>query len=141
MGKINMGRVILGGIVAGIVINLFAFIVDGVLLRTQWDEGMKALGQPPLGTSQIIWLNLFGFFAGVVMIWLYAAIRPRFGPGPKTAIIAGLAVWAIGVVWPNISIMWIAGLFHPNLTIHTTLGGLVEMVAGALAGALLYREP
>jgi hypothetical protein len=141
MGKINMGRVILGGIVGGIVFDLLAFIVDGVLLRTQWDEGMKALGQPPLGTSQIVWLNIFGLFAGILTIWLYAAIRPRFGPGPKTAIIAGLAAWAIGVFWPNISFMWITGLFHPNLTIHTTLGGLVEMIAAAFVGGFLYREP
>jgi hypothetical protein len=141
MGKINMGRVLLGGIVAGIVLNVLAYLVDGVLLASQWSEGMKALGRPDISGGQIIWLNILGFFAGIVMIWLYAAIRPRFGPGPKTAIIAGLAVWFLGIFWPNVSLMWIAGLFHPNLTVHTTLGGLIEMVAGALAGAFLYHEP
>ena len=141
MGKINLGRVLLGGIVAGFVLNILGYLVDGILLAPQWSEGMKSLGRPDLSGGQILWLNILGFFAGILMIWLYAAIRPRFGPGPKTAIIAGLAVWAIGIVWPNVSIMWVAGLFHPNLTIHTTLGGLVEMLAASLAGAVLYKEP
>jgi hypothetical protein len=141
MGKINMGRVILGGIVAGIVINILAYLVDGVLLRTQWDEGMTALGRPSLAITQIVWLNIFGFFTGILLVWLYAAIRPRFGPGPKTAIIAGLALWALCYLIPNISFMWITGLFHPNLTIHTSLGGIVEAVAAALTGGFLYREP
>ncbi|HSE60477.1 MAG TPA: hypothetical protein VLA99_17380 [Nitrospiraceae bacterium] len=29
-------------------------------------------------------------------LWLYAAIRPRFGAGPKTALYAGLGVWVLG---------------------------------------------
>src|SRR5437667_4515115 len=34
-----------------------------------------------------------GFVLGVLLVWLYAAIRPRFGPGPKTSLIAGLVLW------------------------------------------------
>jgi hypothetical protein len=30
------------------------------------------------------------------IMWLYAAIRPRYGPGPKTAAVAGFALWFIG---------------------------------------------
>jgi hypothetical protein len=141
MGKINMGRVLVGGIVAGIVLNILGYIVDGLLLAGEWSEGFKALGLSNMSVGQIIWINLFNLLAGIFIVWIYAAIRPRFGPGMKTAIIAGLAVWAIGVFWPNIAIMWIAGLFHPNLTIHTTLGGIIECVAAALAGGFLYREP
>ena len=35
------------------------------------------------------------FLIGIFIIWLYAAIRPRYGAGPETAIITGLAVWFI----------------------------------------------
>ena len=34
-----------------------------------------------------------------VTVWLYAAIRPRFGPGPKTAICAGLIVWGLSYLY------------------------------------------
>lgn len=35
MGRINMGRVILGGIVAGIVNDILGYLVDGVILAPQ----------------------------------------------------------------------------------------------------------
>jgi hypothetical protein len=36
--------------------------------------------------------------------------------------------------------MWAAGLFSKHLTVYTTAGALVEVVAGAVAGAALYQE-
>jgi len=140
MGKINVGRVILGGIVAGIVSDLLGYLVDGILLAPQWSYGMWKLGHPALSTNQIIWFNLLGLAAGIALIWIYAAIRPRFGAGAMTAIYAGLAVWFIGVLIPNASFMFVAGLFGKHLTLYTPAGGLVEPLAGALAGAALYKE-
>ena len=98
MGKINMGRVILGGVVAGIVANVLGFLVDGLLLAPQWAEGMKALGRPDFSTSQIIGFNILGLAYGIFTVWLYAAIRPRYGAGPKAAVCAGLAAWVAGAL-------------------------------------------
>jgi uncharacterized membrane protein len=88
----------------------------------------------------MIWFNLLGIAGGIALIWIYAAIRPRFGAGVQTAIYAGLVVWFLGVLIPNVSFMWISGLFSRHLTLYTTIGGLVEIVAGAIAGAYLYKE-
>ena len=140
MGKINLGRVILGGIIAGIVADVLSFLVDGVLLASRWNDGMKRLGQGDLSTNQLILFNLLGIVCGIALIWIYAAIRPRFGAGVKTAIYAGLAVWVVGVLIPNLSFMWVTGLFGRHLTAYTTLGGLVEIVVAAIAGASLYKE-
>jgi hypothetical protein len=90
MAKINMGRVILGGIVAGIVVDLLGSLVDGVMLAPRWADGMKALGHSAFSSNAWIWFNLFGLASGIVLIWLYASIRPRFGAGPRTALYAGL---------------------------------------------------
>jgi hypothetical protein len=38
------------------------------------------------------------------------------------------------------SFMWISGLFGRRLTAFTTASALVEVLAGALAGAYLYKE-
>ncbi len=46
MGKINMGRVILGGIVAGIVADLLGYLVDGLWLGQRWADAMSFLGHP-----------------------------------------------------------------------------------------------
>lgn len=140
MGKINLGRVIVAGIVAGLVADVLGYLVDGILLAPQWADGMKALGLANFSSNQWIWFNLLGLIGGIVVIWVYAAIRPRFGAGAKTAIYAGVAVWVVGALLPNLSFMWFGGLFSHQLTVMTTLGAIVEIVVGALAGAALYKE-
>ena len=141
MGKINIARVIIGGIVAGLVADVLGYLVDGILLARQWADGMKALGHANFSSNQWIWFNLLGLVTGIALIWVYAAIRPRFGPGVKTAVYAGLAVWVVGTLLPNLGFMWVSGLFSHHLTVMTTLGGVVEIVVGAIAGAALYQEP
>jgi hypothetical protein len=140
MGKINMGRVILGGVVAGIVADVLDFPVDGIWLAPRWADGMKALGHPNLMPNQWIGFDLLGILAGIIAIWIYAAIRPRFGAGVKTAIKAGVAAWALGALLPNAAFMYVGGLFSRHLTLYTTLGALLETVIGTIAGAALYKE-
>lgn len=140
MGRINAGRVILGGIVAGIVVDVLSYVVDGMLLAPQWAASMKALGTPEFTTAQLVLFNVLGLAQGIFAIWLYAAIRPRYGAGPKTAVCAGVAAWVAILLLPNISFMSASGLFPANLTFWTTAGGIVEMVIGTLVGAALYRE-
>jgi len=140
MGRINVGRVILGGIVAGIVGNILGYLVDGVILAPQWAAAMQALGKADFTTNQIIAFNVLGLVSGVVGVWLYAAIRPRYGSGPRTAILAGLGMWAVGTFLPNSTLMGITGLFPQNLVIATTLAGIVVTSVAIVAGASLYTE-
>ena len=140
MGRINIGRLILGGIVAGIVGDILGYLVDGVMLAPQWADGMRALGRTEFSTGQNVAFNIIGLVYGILMVWLYAAIRPRYGSGPKTAVLAGLAIWALGVLLPNAGFMWVTGLFPTNLTVMTTTAAIVELVVAALAGAALYKE-
>jgi hypothetical protein len=140
MGKINMGRVILGGIVAGIVGDVEGFIVDGGLLAHRWAAGMQALGRANFSSSAVIGFNVLGIITGIVTIWIYAAIRPRFGAGVKTAIWAGLAVWVVGALVPNAGFMCVSGLFSHHLMAYTTFGALIGIVLGAIAGAAVYKE-
>jgi hypothetical protein len=140
MGKINIGRVVLGGIVAGIVADLLDYPVDGVWLAPQWSLEMSLLGRNGFSSNMWIGFDLLGIVSGIVAIWIYAAIRPRLGAGVKTAIYAGVVVWILGSLVPNASFMYVGGLFTKHLTLYTTLGGLVEVVVGTLAGAALYKE-
>ena len=45
MRKINWSRVFLGGLVAGVIINLFEFVTNGVFLAAQWESMMRPLGR------------------------------------------------------------------------------------------------
>ena len=140
MGKINVGRMILGGIVAGIALNLIDFWVDGVLLAKMWANQLATWGRPPFGGSQVAWFMGFGMILGLVTIWIYVAIRPRFGPGVKTAIYAGVAAWILSTLLPNFALMWVTHFFSGHLTAYTSLGALFEIVIGAICGAAVYRE-
>lgn len=140
MGKINIGRWIMGGIVAGIAIDLLGYWVDGVMLAQRWARDMTRLGRPEFNVRQLVWFNLIGLALGLLAVWVYAAIRPRFGAGMRTAVCAGIAVWVATSLLPNASTMWVTGLFNNHLTLYTTAGALIELVVGTVAGAAVYRE-
>src|SRR5207245_9650677 len=91
MGRINWSRVILGGLLAGLVLNVVDYIYYGVVMKQDMAAAMQALGKQPIPDS-IIWVFVvWDFVMGIGLVWLYAAIRPRFGAGVKTAVIAGPA--------------------------------------------------
>jgi hypothetical protein len=137
--KINYVRVIGGGLVAGIINDILGYLVDGVMLSARWAFAMRQLGRSEFSLNQMIGFNILGLAWGIFAVWLYAAIRPRYGAGPKTAVCAGLAVWAIGTLLPNAG-FWLAGVLPRGLTVLTTGGGIVEAVVAVLAGAALYQE-
>jgi len=140
MGKINVQRVILGGLLAGLVLNVFDFILFGVVLKADLDAAMTALGKSPPGGSMIAWFVFLDFLFGIFLVWLYAAVRPRFGPGPRTAVIAGLAFWVLFGLLHALSEAPM-GLFPRRLMVIAVSVGLVQMVLAALAGAKVYSEP
>jgi len=140
MGKINMGRVVLGGIVAGIVGDILDYPVDGVWLAPRWMHEMTILGHPTFTTGMWIGFDVLGIVTGILAVWIYAAIRPRFGAGLKTAIRAGVVTWILATLVPNASFMYVSALFTKHLALYTTLGGLVEVVVGTIVGAWLYKE-
>ena len=140
MGKINWGRVILGGIVAGIVINLSEWVLNELVMKEKWQAAMSALGKTQAQTTNniIVW-NIWGFLAGIGAVWLYAAIRPRFGPGAGTAVKAGVAVWFFSHLLGAI-VMMNLGLFPRDLMMIPILWTLVESILATVAGAWVYKE-
>lgn len=139
MGKINMVRVILGGLLAGVVVNIGEYVFNELIIGKDWEAAMKALGKEPIGGSAIAYFVIAGFVLSILMIWLYAAIRPRFGAGPKTAICAGLTVWAFAYLYGAVG-MTAMGLFPTNLLLWGTIWGFVELPIASVIGAWLYKE-
>jgi hypothetical protein len=142
MSGINLGRVISGGLLAGLVMNVVDAVTNGVILGARWEQESKRLGIDMSAGAQsqslVGWVT-FDFLCGITLVWLYAAIRPRYGPGPKTALIAGLAIWFITHL--AFAAWWFTGIYSSGVIAASTLGGLLAAVAGAFAGCVLYREP
>ena len=139
MGNINVIRVFLGGMLAGLVLNIGEYVLNDVILAEQWFAFRAESGMGEFSTGQVVSFVIITFLFGIALIWIYAAIRPRFGPGPKTAAIAGLTMWAID--WLLIGASFIAaGLYPVGLTVTTIVWGLFEAPIAAVAGAWLYQE-
>ncbi len=140
MGKINVGRWILGGVVAGIVGDIIEALVEGLWLGPSWNGAMMALGKPALTTTQIVEFNCVGLVIGLAAVWIYAAIRPRFGAGPKTAVYAALVTWVLSSLVANTFFMVIPYMYPHHLALYATIADLIACVAGTVAGAALYKE-
>jgi len=136
----NWSRLILGGLIAGVIIDVFEYVTNGVILADEWAGAMKAVGKPEtLSSLQMVAFNIWGLAMGVLALWLYAAIRPRFGAGPKTAICAGAAVWALGYLMGSAG-DFITHVLPRRLLAISIAVGLVEIIVATLAGAYFYRE-
>ena len=96
MSGINTWKVVTGGLLAGVVFNVIDFLINGFLMAQDFAANTARLGldpatqtAPDVITTWVIVDFIFGFAA----VFIYAAIRPRFGPGVKTALIAGVLLW------------------------------------------------
>jgi len=139
MGKINLQKVIVGGLIAGLVLNVFDFLVYGVWLKNDMNAAMVALNRPAMSTNMILWFVFLDFLYGIWLVWLYAAIRPRFGAGPRTAVIAGVAMWVLFSLLHTLSEAPM-GLFPQRLMVITTVTSLIAWPIAAAAGAKFYSE-
>ena len=139
MNNINFARVIPAGLVAGVILNIGEYLLNEVIYVKQMEETLRRLNVPRPGASFIITAVGITFLLGIVMVWLYAMIRPRFGPGPKTAIIAAFVIWFCVYFYSGILYATLFGL-PTTLLFIGFVWGIVEYVLAALAGAWLYRE-
>jgi hypothetical protein len=137
--KINFGRVLLGGLVAGIVLNIGEYILNDKVFGAQMKEYLAKHNFPAPGGNAIVVAVVMTFVLGIVIVLGYAAIRPRFGAGPKSAIVAALFAWFGVYVYPNV-LGAAFGFVPTNILPIALVWGLVEYNVAALIGAWLYKE-
>jgi hypothetical protein len=76
---------------------------------------------------------------GIVLVLTYALIRPRLGPGVKTAVCAALLMWFAACLYVGT----INGVLFGITTNVIAMGigwSLIEYLLAAIAGAWLYKE-
>jgi hypothetical protein len=134
-----MGRVLLGGLVAGLILNIAEVILNDVVLGAQMKTFMAQHNfAEPAGSFIAIAVGLT-FVMGIVLVFGYACIRTRLGAGVKTAIIAGLFGWFGVYFYCGIVNGVLFGI--PMGTIcMVVVYGLVEYILAAIAGAWFYKE-
>ena len=136
MGKINWGRVFLCGLLTGVVWGVLEAIKAPLVGR----DFLAALpgGHVRMSAGFFAFWIVIELVVGIWTMWLYAAIRPRYGPGPKTAAVAGFALWVIGAladaIWASL------GFIPPGVLVAPVATDLPIIIVAAVVGAWLYKE-
>ena len=131
---------LVAGIVAGIVLNIVDYLVNGVWLAAQWAAASAKLntGVDAMGGTAIAGYVVGDFVFAIVIVWAYAAMRPRFGAGAGTAVKSALLVWAISAVIGAQFV--ILGVYPAQLLGTSSLCSLVGMIAAGYVGGMMYKE-
>jgi len=138
----NTSKVLVGGIVAGIVLNVIDWLVYTKLIAGQMAAALDAF-KPGLSASMmsgnaITIYVISDFVYGLLLVWTYAAVRPRLGAGPRTAATVAGLFWLYGMFINANSL--ITGMMDYHLFWLTSLIGLVTLIIGTTVGASLYSE-
>jgi len=141
MASINTGKVIVGGLVAGVVANVIDFVTNMYVLAPDYADLARAHNMDPAAFNSpavaATWIAV-DFVFGVMLVWTYAAVRPRLGPGVSTAVLAALPIFlAPTLVIFGFTMM---GMFTMPMFVKGTVGAIVSTFAAAVAGASVYTE-
>jgi hypothetical protein len=138
----NTAKIVTGGLVSGLVLNVFGFLINGLLLGKRMMDEMVAVAPTLQGRGMsggvLTARVLTSFIVGTLIVWLYAAIRPRFGPGMRTATYAGLIAWCFGFLF---YLDWLyVDLMTPVSYAMVSIAQLVAVLVAAWAGGMVYSE-
>ena len=141
MAKINVGRVLLGGLLAGVVLNIGEALLNAVVLAEtmKQDFAKLGLGDPSANPTFLVRVVGMTFVLGIALVYLYAAIRPRFGAGWKTAACAGVIAWFFVYLYAGY-IYQASGVVSAKSYLLALPWGMAEFALAAIAGAWLYKE-
>jgi len=140
----NGSRILAGGLVAGIVMNVMDFIGNGMLfgerMKAESNAFKAGLGDMMAAPSSKMMAGyvIMDLVVGGLLVWTYAAMRPRFGAGPKTAVMTAFVFWIFaGIVAANYMTM---GIMSSSLWLQFAVFYLVALLVSALVGGAIYKE-
>ena len=139
---INTSKVVVGGLAAGVAMNVIGYLGNGVLLAKRMENEMVAVAPTLAGKGMsggiIATRVIMQFVIGMLLVWLYAAMRPRFGPGMKTAAYAALVIWLCGFIF---YMDWLfLGMMKPGTYVVASCVALFSLMVGAWIGGMMYKE-
>ncbi len=139
MGRINKTRAVLGGIVAGLAINLGELVFQREVFRGSHPVHLSILHLHPLVGNSDGWFDIGGAVAGIVGLLVYATLSARWGRGTRMAVIAGLIIWVAASLLP--AMLAFAGQVANWSRVWPEIAWtLVEVPLAVMVGALIYKD-
>jgi hypothetical protein len=142
MNKIKVGRLILSGLITLLVFIVLELVVEGVIARQLVSESLWSEWEHISAASrwrQWNWvLNLLIAFVNCTWVmWLYAALRPMFGVGTKTALITSAFVFVfLASLSFNLANL---GLYPIRMALFDATAQIVELPIAVVVGAKFYE--
>ena len=131
---------LLGGIAAGIVLAAASYASDQFIMAKDWQTvaQLRNIDMLEMGSRSALILSVVvNLLLGFLIVFVYAGIRPRFGPGAGTALIAAFVVFLASAL----VMATMAGIFFSrDLYIRSEAVTLVAMLVAGLAGGWVYGE-
>ena len=139
---INKGKVVVGGIAAGVVMGILEIAMNKLYLSSimvsEMNRFKAGMGDQMMAANPW-WIPLImNCITGLLIVWLYAAIRSRFGPGQKTAIYAAIFFWLCGSFF-NLGYGFMGMMAWSTWTVYA-VAWLIITIIGASVGGRLYSE-
>ena len=142
MNEIRLKRLLLGGLATFVAWIGVSILLEGILgsllfgdlIEEMWLE-TSVIGEWS-GLNQVLNIAL-ALLNSTLLIWLYASLRPMYGVGARTALIAS----TLGVIWVwSLTLNLInLGLLPPELGLVEGLYESIEFPIAMLAGAEIYE--
>jgi hypothetical protein len=142
MGAMNQQKVIVGGLVAGIILIVLDY-VSGSFVLGPWAAGHAdavnaALTATMNSKRAIVGGIVTDLCLGWSLVWCYAAIRPRYGAGARTAMCAGSFIWFVFML--AMGSYYLYRMSSITFVLIAALVSLIQMLIAVYVGAMMYSE-
>ena len=133
----NVRKFIVAVLGVGVVMNVFDFVVNGMLLQNAVYSKLPNLLNQNL---PIKWLVIADFIAALVLVWVYVRVSGSFSAGVSggaqfgfyAGVLVNFPTWIIASLTMN-------GFPYYLAWVWTIVGIIWCIIAGAVAGAL-YKK-
>ena len=140
--SISVRRVVLSGLMAGAIELVLKIIAGAMYLDALFREAIERV-DPALmanvgSTPGVIGFVTFTLLLGVSAMYIYAAMRPRFGTRLATVVSATLAAWAVeSLNWGIVGLIGLFSWWHIGSEAMITLAIIFLAV---YTGSMLYKD-
>jgi hypothetical protein len=139
----NLRRVVLAGLIAGPIEIVLKMIQGGLYLNTLHLAALESVN-PALAAKAFTEVSgLIGFLTitmllGVLHMYIYAAMRPRFDTRLAAVVSAALATGTVEALnWGLVGMIGIFTWWHIGVEAVLTIG---NMLIAIYAGSLVYKD-
>jgi hypothetical protein len=135
----NPARVVLGGLAAGLFLLASGIALGHGVLGPEYIRAFASHRAHPVSAATVIENTAVRLAYGFLVAFLYASLRPRFGAGPRTAVVTALFVW-VAAFLPRYLELHEFGILEGWRLGVSVPWGLAELILAALLAGWIYRE-